>query len=94
MSLHVGQKVECMDASPSYSTNENILTLHAVYEIEGFDTNPRTGLFLLGVRNVARYGDGTLAGWRKERFRLVIERKTDISIFTAMLTPSNEKVRA
>lgn len=31
-------------------------------------------------------------GWLAESFRPVVERKTDISIFTAMLNPSRETV--
>lgn len=31
-------------------------------------------------------------GFRASRFRPVVERKTDISIFKALLTPSKEKV--
>jgi hypothetical protein len=33
-------------------------------------------------------------GWMAEDFRPVVERKTDISIFTAMLTPTKRKVLA
>lgn len=32
------------------------------------------------------------AGFRAQFFRLVVERKTNIDVFTAMLTPSPERV--
>jgi hypothetical protein len=37
---------------------------------------------------------GIYGSWCRTRFRPVVERKTDISIFKAMLTPKREDVRA
>lgn len=40
-----------------------------------------------------RFRYGSDKGWRVTRFRPIVERKTDISIFTEMLSPTPLRVR-
>lgn len=87
--FRVGQKVVCVDASGAASP---FIIKGGIYTIAGFDArrasnSDRPGLFLAEVDSTdrGRYYGSFLAN----RFRPVVERKTDISIFKAMLNPSN-----
>jgi hypothetical protein len=90
MSFHVGQKVACIDDRPSGPWTRRWLVLHCVYTVarilppidpEYQDHLGSTfGVDLLEIPDKPN-GFGGL------RFRPIIERKTDISIFTAMLKP-------
>jgi hypothetical protein len=85
MTFHIGQKVVCVDAAvrerPCSLKKDNIYTI----------TN--TGIFLsdawVAVAE-ARPADGSI-GFYADRFRPVVEKKTDISMFTALL---NQKQHA
>lgn len=86
MNFHVGQKVVCMDASPFLRPHN--LVAGNIYVIDGFDpeTEPgTTGILIAGFDHPTGL-DGRLIGFHPRRFRPVIEKKTDISIFTRMLT--------
>lgn len=102
MTFYVGQKVVCIDASnkqgcrwvPGEEPVEG-----RVYTVSGVSPaiGPRTGLILSFVeirraeivqRSARARKLGCWVGYSADRFRPVVERKTDISIFKAMLTPA------
>lgn len=92
--FYVGQKVECINtdgwnaedyANWSYSRKGDVCT------IEGFDSFEDCGLTLI----LEEYRNHEAKDWnmvwgkcsfRASRFRPLVEKKTDISIFTEMLT--------
>jgi hypothetical protein len=80
--FRVGQKVVCVD-----DTNTGLVVRDAIYTVR----NVR-GRFLdlVGIFAMSGGMDGMLAS----RFRPAVERKTDITIFTAMLNPAKKKRRA
>lgn len=82
--FQVGQKVVCLDdslpANPWH--RQHPLVLKKIYVVEHCFEK------CIDI-------DGSRRGWQNWRFRPIVEKKTDISIFTAMLTPApKEKVRA
>lgn len=102
MSFHVGQKVVCVDDDFSncgrlplnLPRKGGIYTLRDPFSADGWTwwrlvevvnapANPLNGQY--GVQE---------PGFVPRRFRPIVERKTDISIFTAMLTPSKQGVDA
>jgi hypothetical protein len=84
--FRVGQKVACVDAS-SHNTSNSTLREGAVYTVTGFD--PKGRLYLDGARHLRN----ALTGFNAYRFRPVVERKTDISVFTSMLSPVRKEER-
>lgn len=89
MAFHVGQKVVCVDAEWAFygdsCLNDRDPIKGAVYtvaEVRHFEDGAYLGLHELGDEVLFEHGG----------FRPVIERKTDISIFTRMLTPNDELV--
>lgn len=96
MAFRVGQKVVCVDGSPAVGGGTWGLEPQkgSVYEIRNIGTGLVHGqpTLMFGIVEL----DGTVPGvfWRASRFRPVVERKTDISIFTAMLNPSKQTVDA
>lgn len=86
MTFHVGQKVVCIRAGAYYSgALDTGLRLNAVYTV--------ARIYEGGLMAVAEIPTNDICdALNKDRFRPVVERKTDISIFTAMLL--REKVRA
>jgi hypothetical protein len=99
-SFRIGQKVVCIYEGPWYFTvtgqsgyvhyDRPCPIFKAIYTISGFDIYD--GILLREIDHEMTYADGSPCGWRYDCFRPVNERKTDISIFTKMLTP--KKVRA
>ncbi|NTG07210.1 hypothetical protein [Rhizobium rhizogenes] len=87
--FRVGQKVVFVNAETPANPwhQKNPLVLGKVYTIHWiFDFGPKFG--------VALDVDGSGRGWQHWRFRPVSERKTDIFVFKALLTPENEQVSA
>ena len=88
--FRLGQKVVCVDDSPGPVARMHYqLELNAVYTIRGFCENihGEIGLLLEEVwPDAPPLMSGQERGFRQSRFRPAIERKTDISIFTKMLT--------
>ena len=75
MNLHIGQLVECIDASPGYATGQRIeLAQNAVYRIRD-----------IGGFNGELVNVGTIHYYAPQRFRPLVERETDISELTALL---------
>lgn len=95
--FYVGQKVAVIYDGPSFTGRKSRLRVGQVYTVAGFsdeaglsydgDILPR-GLLLVEVD--ARRS----CGFDPKRFRPVVDRKTDISIFKAMLNPADKRVEA
>lgn len=96
--FRVGQKVVCIDASERKGPGKyTVLPVQGrVYTVRGISAwqwncgFSGVGLYLEEIhRPPTPQGEAPWGCWR---FRPVVERKTDISIFKALLTPSKEKV--
>jgi Cu2+-containing amine oxidase len=74
MTFHVGQKVVCVDATLPANPwhREHPLVLKRIYVVQ------HCFVECIDI-------DGSRRGWQNWRFRPVVEKRTDISIFTAML---------
>lgn len=83
MTFHVGQRVVCVDDSPSSDGWPSLVKVGAIYTIdEAFEHwSGRPGVTLYEVKPWPHN-----SGWHAHRFRPITERKTDISIFQRMLT--------
>ena len=80
--FRVGQKVVCINISDVESEGLRLKE----YTVTG--TAMLHNIAYIGVDGMAVEGDP--APWWASRFRALVERKTDISIFTRMLTPKRE----
>jgi len=86
MNFRVGQKIVCVDNSVDYGCTwqpGECPQIGEVYTVEriGFYFSP-------SVQLVELPRTCPVHKWfRQSRFRPIVERKTDISIFTKMLTP-------
>lgn len=97
-SWHVGMKVVCVDDAPTFG--HHLLAKGHVYTIASI--GHATGIFkdrcvrnelvvaLEEVRAICRDGTPHDSGFAASRFRPVQTRKTDISIFTALLHRQSE----
>lgn len=103
MNFRVGMKVVCIYGGDwQIHGHETVPRFQKVYTIRAIDPRTISGcaLLLAEIKNrpdIYRSANGvTIAEkcWRGSRFRPVVERKTDISIFTAMLNPSKRSVDA
>lgn len=90
MAFRIGQKVVCVDARGRFCA-ETQPVLNAIYTISGLHVD-EDGDLICHLVEIAR-SDSAKQQWNNpnlgydtRRFRPVIERKTDISIFTEMLT--------
>ena len=83
MAFYVGQKVVCVDDSEIKSIGLLAGTVCTV---------TRATTFLhLEVVYIAEFRTRFAVWFFARRFRPVVEKKTDISIFTALLNPENHK---
>jgi hypothetical protein len=95
--FHVGQKVVCVDATPNPGWSVGTLQKGAVYTIRwiGFYAHPLHHGIHVRLQEIIRpCGDDSGkkdTPYRVGRFRPLDERKTDISIFTAMLDDVKSK---
>lgn len=99
MTFWVGQKVVCVREAPHAIWADCVYPrFHEVYMIRTLRVNPRTqslNCLVVEIVNPERdappdgFGEPYFGIWR---FRPIVERKTDISIFTKML--KRDKVRA
>lgn len=78
MTFRVGQEVVCVDASDP--AGRHGIRAGTVYVLTGLD------------REFVMIGETGKCLWYRARFRPLIERKTDISVFTKLLTPAPELV--
>lgn len=99
MTFHVGQKVVCVDdknwGHPEPPLNWPVTG--RVYTVRGFsaawDENGSNGLLLAEVSSGNYFDAGEEVGFKRRRFRPIVETKTDISIFKRMLTPQRKSRR-
>lgn len=84
MAFHVGQRVVCVNDRPINGPHLGGLKRGQVYTVSGFGACA-DGSLGVHVEEIWREG-GT--PFFAHRFRPVVERKTSIAIFEAMLTPS------
>lgn len=89
MAFFVGQKVVCVDASPSWCGLPCFLVERAVYTIAGFEAGRsnitrllETGVYLAELRPTA---NGFVGAFRASRFRPVVE--TNIQQFRDLVAP-------
>lgn len=103
--FRLGQKVVCVDVGiyqPGRAVAGKYLRLGEVYTIQEVLEFPHKEDRVVGlavrlvglVRPDHKHPVFSDYPFAASRFRPVVGRKTDISIFTAMLTPSKRKVRA
>lgn len=93
---HVGMRVVCVDAEGS-RTRHKPLSRGAIYTIRKIWAHPATGaigVLLDEITNDIHPHYKMERGYEAQRFRPVRVRKTDISIFTAMLHDQHQKVSA
>lgn len=90
--FRVGQKVVCVDDGLGILGNIPVNGLPIVGEIYTISNIGTTQYGGLGV-NVIECEHDQPAGWRASRFRPIVERKTDIAIFTEMLNGAPHKIR-
>lgn len=85
--FRIGQKVVCVD-DEEWSNHQRRIRAGEIYTIAAFGVHPADGneecAFLVGVKRIFRGVDYPFGLYR---FRPIVERKTDISVFTKMLTP-------
>ena len=91
MAFYVGQKVECIDNSNSVPglpcpPLKTPLTVSYVY----LHWSGEEAIDLVEVPNPA--GRGFDRGYNAFYFRPIVERKTDISVFTKMLDRENKRM--
>jgi hypothetical protein len=95
MTFRVGQKVVCVRDDCAREDGVIELVKGQIYTIRwcGLDGDGRTSWSCVRLDEIFR--DASVLGYRNNidcpfaanRFRPIVERKTDISIFTRMLTP-------
>jgi hypothetical protein len=88
--FRVGQKVVCVDASDQRNrkfpvTKGTIYTIQAIVEALDFMGDGGACAFLCGLGRDVCPIMGKQTPFALRRFRPIVERKTDISIFTEML---------
>lgn len=91
----VGQKVVCVDASPTTSGLRCALTEGFVYTVSGIEDFELQGVGGIYVAEATGIDDAFHhPAFRITRFRPAVERKTSIEIFTKMLTPKRQNAKA
>lgn len=95
--FYVGQKVVCVNARSR--PNRVWLTdtppkEGEVYTIDGLSLDRFDGTQILFLAEIKNYEGSDDWGFASFRFRPVVDRKTDISIFKAMLNPADKRVEA
>lgn len=94
MAFYVGQKVVCVNAESTPGRewlDAELLVENAVYSVREIRWNPvtnRPNLLLNEIRRNQETNRVQFFGYAPYRFRPLVEKKTDISIFTKMLTPT------
>lgn len=105
MAFYVGQKVVFLGFINARVPGKNchgweqFPQAEQVYTVRSVSAFPVTGGVMLRLEEVVNAPSPYIGGiyeigFAAERFRPVVERKTDISIFKAMLNPSDERVSA
>ena len=95
--FHVGQKVVCIRGAVKATLAKGgwCPQTGGVYTIRGIYNGPlRVDLILEEYVHDQFHPDGYEVGWQGDRFKPLVERKTDIYIFEAMLTKTRISVPA
>lgn len=94
MTFRIGQKVVCVDASV-HGPDSIRLCKGAIYTVGDIDPArdrfDEIGLIVCEIE--MKRHNGWSASFRASRFRPVVERKTDISIFTEILRKASKPAR-
>jgi len=86
-----GQRVVCVDASPTYLGKPVPLRKGAIYTVAALGDEDFYGVFGIYLAEIDAVRDGKhLDAFRHTRFRPIIERSTDISVFEEMLRSVHE----
>lgn len=105
MNFYVGQKVVCVndrclpDQWAGYEWDGDAPTIGNVYTVRSVHHDKQQNLVLWlneirrSKRSIEEWHDD-LIGYGAERFRPLVERKTDISIFTEILNDVNNRQSA
>lgn len=88
MAFYTGQKVVCVDDSPSHWGDPSMLKKNSIYTILKV-VNHGHGVWLVEVGHTR--GEFEYAGFRANRFRPAVDTKTDISVFQKELNPKKVK---
>lgn len=98
MVFRIGQKIVCIVKIPPQSPlGEALPRYGSVYTVRGLPTGSSgPGVYLEEIQNPpAHTVDGFVERYFEQwGFRPVVEKKTDISIFTAMLKTQRQPARA
>jgi hypothetical protein len=82
--FYLGQKVQCVDNS-NQDQNLKVGQTYVIDRAEFIGAATKTYVWVVGVYdNYKPTGGGSLYA---SRFRPLVEKKTDISVFTALLKP-------
>lgn len=88
MAFRVGQKVVCVNATDGYGSLYGAGYTHGLREGAIYTISKITDETFVSVAEIK------VGGWRADRFRPIVEKKTDISIFTAMLKTKKQGANA
>lgn len=90
MTFRIGQKAVCIAPGKSNWAGTNQCVVGSIYTVRQIHIRlGECGILLEEITNPPWSFDGLECGFRASRFRPLVERKTDISVFTALLNPAN-----
>lgn len=91
--FRIGQKVVCVDAPdyPLYQGWRAYPKQGVVYTVRGYRRDDLCSLMLFEIVNDLD-SSGNESAYFEERFRPVVTRDTDISVFTEMLIKASERI--
>ncbi len=92
MTFRVGQKLVCVNAPTGepFGPYRAFPKLGQTYTYRGCLNED--SIYLAEIQN--DFGKAAEVAFYKSRFRPAVDRKTDISLFTAMLNPSKQEIEA
>lgn len=96
INFHVGQKVVCIQgATHKTSAVDDFRPMTGgIYTVRGYVIGSFPRLLLEEYVHPEIWSDGFEWGWNATRFRPLVSRKTDISIFTDILTTKKTRISA
>ena len=103
MAFYVGQRVICVEDRPGIYTSPNAFVGAFDPDMDGLKSGAIYTVRAVGICEIWKKPavwlseiyrepyDGIEVGYSPKRFRPIVERKTDISIFKAMLNPASQR---